>query len=140
MKRNENFTAYETMPEALAIYLSQNGPHFNKKCCEFAIAQMYKIDDSGKESPIEAMSKGEVEELLRSHGVKVKNAQLDDVTYVANMCVADYYKSSVPTKSHLAMYIKESLDDPDGGEGLMFNRWIADMKWFGIAIPWYDFI
>ena len=34
------------MPEALSIYLSHNGPHFNKKCCEFAISQMYKTDET----------------------------------------------------------------------------------------------
>ncbi len=140
MKNRENFTAYEIMPEALSIYLSHNGPHFNKKCCEFAISQMYKTDENGKEKDIEPFEKGQVEELLRAYGIKVKYAQLEDITYVANMCKADYYEGSVPTKQHLAMYIKETLDDPDGCEGLMFNRWIADMKWLGVAIPWDDFI
>lgn len=140
MKHRENFTAYETMPEDLAIYLSHYGPHFNKKCCEFAIKQMYKHDDKGNEVEINAWSKGEVEELLRAYGIKVKNAQLEDITYVANMCKADYFEGSVPSKQHVAMYVKESLDDPDGAEGLMFNRWIADMKWFGIAIDWSEFL
>ena len=39
-----------------------------------------------------------------------------------------------------AMYVHETLDDPDGCEGLVFNRWIADMKWLGIAISWSDFL
>lgn len=56
------------------------------------------------------------------------------------MCKADYLKGSVPTEQHLAMYVHETLDDPDGCEGLVFNRWIADMKWLGIAIPWSDFL
>ena len=30
--------------------------------------------------------------------------------------------------------------DPDGAEGLVFNRWIADMKWLGIPIPWDEFL
>ena len=30
--------------------------------------------------------------------------------------------------------------DPDGAEGLMFNRWIADMKWLGEPIDWSEFI
>ena len=124
------------MPEDLAIYLSHYGPHFNRKCCEFAISQMYK-DDNEEFKPYE---KGEVEEFLRAYGIKVKYAQLEDITYVANMCKADYLKGSVPTEQHLAMYVHETLDDPDGCEGLVFNRWIADMKWLGIAIPWSDFL
>lgn len=140
MHNRENLTAYEIMPEDLAIYLSHNGPHFNKKCCEFAVSQMFKTDDKGKEQKIVPYDKGKVEEMLRAYNVKVKYAQLEDITYVANMCQADYLKGSVPTEQHLAMYVKETLDDPDGCEGLVFNRWIADMKWLGIAIPWDDFI
>lgn len=140
MHNRENLTAYEIMPEDLAIYLSHNGPHFNKKCCEFAISQMFKTDDKGKEQKIVPYDKGKVEEMLRAYSIKVKYAQLEDITYVANMCQADYLKGSVPTEQHLAMYVKETLDDPDGCEGFVFNRWIADMKWLGIAIPWDDFI
>lgn len=140
MHRRENFTAYETMPEDLAVYLSQYGPHFNKKCCEFAVSQMYKTDDKGKEDYIKPYDKAKVEELLRAYGVKVKYAQLDDVVYVANMCQADYLKSSVPNEQYLAMFVRDVIDDPDGCDGLIFNRWIADMKWLGIAIPWDDFI
>ena len=67
MHNRENLTAYEIMPEDLAIYLSHNGPHFNKKCCEFAVSQMYKED--GEE--IKPYEKGEVEEFLRAYGIKV---------------------------------------------------------------------
>ena len=139
MHNRENLTAYEIMPD-LAIYLSHNGPHFNKKCCDFAVSQMYKIDEKGNEKSITPYNKAKVEEMLRAYGIKVKYAQLEDITYVANMCQADYLKGSVPTEQHLAMYVKETLDDPDGCEGLVFNRWIGDMKWLGIAIPWDEFI
>ena len=40
----------------------------------------------------------------------------------------------------MAKYIKDTLDDADGAEGLTFNRWVADMKWLGVPIPWEDFI
>lgn len=140
MNRRENFTAYEIMPEDLAIYLSHNGPHFNKAACEFAVAQMYKVDDNDKELSITPISKREVDNLLRLYKVDVKNNHLYDATYVANMCKADYYDSSVKGQDGLAKYIKDTLDDPDGVEGLTFNRWIADMKWLGIPIPWDEFI
>ena len=136
MHKRENLTSYEVMPEDLAIYLSHYGPHFNKKCCDFAVSQMYK--DEGEE--FKPYSKQEVEDILKAYGIKVKYAQLEDTTYVANMCKADYLNGSVPTEQHLAMYVKETLDDPDGCEGLMFNRWINDMSWLGIAIPWDEFV
>lgn len=140
MHRRENFTAYETMPEDLAIYMSQNGPHFNKKACKFAVAQMYKKGDNGKEEFIDALSKEQVDNLLSAYNVKIKNNYLYDATYVANMCKADYLGSSISNDSNLVKYIKDTLDDPDGCEGLTFNRWIADMKWLGIPIPWDEFI
>lgn len=140
MHNRENFTAYETMPEDLAIYLSQYGPHFNKKCCEFAVSNMYKTDASGKEVDIKPYTKEEVNELLKAYNVKVKYAQLHDTVYVANMCKADYLDSSVKGEEGVAKYIKDAIDDPDGVEGLIFNRWIADMKWLGVAIPWDEFI
>ena len=136
MHRRENFTAYETMPEDLAIYFSHNGPHFNKQACKFAVSQMYKDEDE----EFTPFTKEQVDSLLQSYNVKIKNNKLHDYVYVANMCKADYLSSSVPNESYLAKYIKDTLDDPDGMEGLTFNRWIADMKWLGIPIPWDEFL
>lgn len=136
----ENFTAYETMPEDLAIYLSHNGPHFNKKACKFATDNMFIKDENGKEKEITPFSKQEVDEILKAYGIKIKNGKLYDTVYVANMCKADYLGSSVPSEDYMAKYIKDTLDDPDGLEGLTFNRWIADMKWIGIPIPWDELI
>lgn len=140
MHRRENFTAYEIMPEDLAIYMSHNGPHFNSRCCQFAVENMYKTDANGNETPIKEMKKDEVDRLLASYNIDVKNAKLYDTVYVANMIMADYYGISILTKELLAKHIKATLDDPDGMEGLVFNRWIADMKWLGIPIPWEEFI
>lgn len=136
MHKRENFTAYETMPEDLAIYMSHNGPHFNKYACKFAVDQMYKDEDE----EFKPFTKEQVDGFLQSYKVKVKNNHLYDAVYVANMCKADYLGSSVPTEEHVAKYIKDTLDDPDGAEGLVFNRWIADMKWLGIPIPWDEFV
>ena len=136
MHSRENFTAYETMPEDLAIYLSHNGPHFNRAACDFAVSQMYKDD----EDYITPMTKEEVNYLLKNYKVNIKNNKLYDAVYVANMCKADYFGSSVINDEGLAKFIKDTLDDPDGMEGVTFNRWIADMKWLGIPIPWDEFL
>lgn len=139
MKHRENFTAYETMPEDLAIYLSHNGPHFNHAALTFALENMY-TEENGREIPLKPYTKQQVDNMLATHNVKIKNNRLYDATYVANMCKADYYGSSISSEENLVKYIKDTLDDPDGIEGLTFNRWIADMKWLGVPIPWEDFI
>lgn len=140
MHSRENFTAYEIMPDDLAIYLSHNGPHFNRKACEFAVAQMFKKDEDGEEEEITIIPKKDVDTLLDAYGIKIKNNKLYDATYLANMVKADYLGRSIPSEDYMAKWIKDTLDDPDGMEGLTFNRWIADMKWLGIPIPWEDFL
>lgn len=140
MHRRENFTAYETMPEDLAIYLSHYGPHFTKELCEFAASKMYRVGPNGKKEYIKPYTKAQVDEILQAYDVKLEYAQLHDATYVANMCKADYLGSSIVDEAHLAKYIKDTIDDPDAIDGFVFNRWIGDMKWLGVAIPWYDFV
>lgn len=135
----ENFTAYEVMPEDLAIYLSHNGPHFNKEAFEFAISNMYKDEDEDKDD-FKPIDKRQVDAILTKYNIKIKNNKLYDAAYVANMCIADYLNSSIANEQLMAKFIKDTLDDPDGCEGLIFNRWIADMKWIGIPIPWDEFI
>ena len=139
MHRRENFTAYEVMPEDLMIYMSHYGPHFNKAAFKFAVSNMYKDEDEEKDSfkPIE---KPQVDAILTKYNIKVNNNKLYDAAYVANMGIADYLGSSVANEQMLARFIKDTLDDPDGCEGLTFNRWIADMKWLGIPIPWDEFV
>ena len=134
--RRENFTAYETMPEDLAIYLSHNGPHFNKAAYEFAVGEMYKDG----EASVKPITKEAINKLLTTYGIKIKNNHLYDAAYVATMCKDDYYNSSVLGEDNLAKFVRDTLDDPDGVEGLTFNRWIADMKWLGIPIPWDEFL
>ena len=39
----------------------------------------------------------------------------------------DYMVSSIIDLKHLAMYVKDVIDDKDGYDGIVFNRWYADM-------------
>lgn len=63
----------------------------------------------------------------------------DDV-YVANMCKADFYGSSITDEMHLAKYVKDVIDDDDAYDGIVFNMWYADMCYTGIAIDWEDML
>jgi hypothetical protein len=132
---NTDLTQYDIKPADMVNYLRYNGPHFNKKLCDFAVSLMTKKVGS-VQVPIVAMSKEEVDQLLKNNGITLKNGQLYDRVFVANMCKADFLGSSIKDEKHLALYVKDVIDDIDAPDGLVFNRWYADMCYKGIAIDW----
>ena len=96
----ERLDMYSRMPSGLQEYIESNGPHFNRKLCEWAVSKMIVKDDSGKEKKLEAWTQDEVEELLKKYGVQVKNDKGYDVCYIANMFKADFFKKSITDEAH----------------------------------------
>lgn len=47
------------------------------------------------------------------NGIKLENDSGYDACYVANMCKADYYKRSIADEAHLALFVKDYIDDVD---------------------------
>lgn len=135
MKR-VNFTDYDEKPGDMINYLRYYGPHFNKKLCEFAVSLMSKEDDK----PIKPFSREEVRTMMSNYGIQLKHDQLYDSTYVANMCKADFLGSSIEDEKHAVLYIKNVIDDPDAPDGIVFNRWYADMCYMGIAVDWTEML
>lgn len=125
----------------MEAYLSNFGWHFNKKMCDFAVSLMKKINPAtGKKERIEPISKEKVEELLTKYGMKLDNNSLYDFVYVANMGKADFFKSSIPDEQHLAVYVKDVIDDPDAPDGTTTRRWYATMIAAGEPIEWDEMI
>lgn len=117
-------------------YLNQYGHHFNKKLCEFAVSMMET--DKGAITPL---SKQDVDQMLTQNNIKLQYNILYDYVYVANMCKADFLGDAVPDDTiHLCKYIKGVIDDPDGYDGQVFNRWISDVEGMRIPIDWSEFI
>ena len=137
--RRTSLTQYEEYPKAMLIYMRNYGPHFNRKLYEFAVSMMYKEED-GEEKKVKGYSREEVNSMLSLQGVKVKRNQLYDAAYVATMCKADFLGSSITDEYHLALYVKDVIDDVDAPDGLVFNRWYADMCYNGIAIDWEEML
>ena len=125
----------------MEAYLSNFGWHFNKKMCDFAVSLMKKINPAtGKKERIEPISKEKVEELLTKYGMKLDNNSLYDFVYVANMGKADFFKSSIPDEQHLAVNVKDVIDDPDAPDGTTMRRWYATMIAAGEPIEWDEMI
>lgn len=120
-------------------YLATYGWHFSKKMCEWAVGNM-KVEKNGKPENLEAMKRDDVEEMLKKLGIKLEKDKGYDAVYVANMAKADYFKSSIPDEAHLAMFVKDYIDDPDGYEGLPFTRFYADCIGSGTPIMWEDML
>lgn len=134
-----NLTQYDEIPQAMVAYLRHYGPHFNKRLFEFAISHMTMMEN-GREVKLRPYTKEEYKSILAKYGITLKNDQLYDGQYVACMCRADFIGSSIPDEAHLAKYVKDVIDDVDGYDGIVFNRWYADMCYTGIAIDWEDML
>ena len=123
---------YDDRPKSMKRYLKYYGQHFNNKLCHFAISKM----DHDK-TPI---PKEKVDEILTKYGIRLNNNQLYDYVYVLNMGNNDFMGSSIIDEKHLALYVKDVIDDKDGYDGIVFNRWYADMVRLGIPIEWDDMV
>ena len=132
-----NLLMFDGIPEDAYRYLSNYGFHFNKKACEFAVSMMSKREaGTGKLVPLEMVSKDDVEAMLTKHNVKLENDCMYDSTYVANMLMSDMYKSSIPDEQHLALGIKDLIDDIDQRDGYLFVRWYSNVLFNGNPIDW----
>ena len=126
------------MPSGMKEYLEAYGWHFSKKMCEWATGKMKCKDETGKAKKLEPMKKDEVEELLKKYGVKLENDKGYDCVYVANMAKNDFYKSAIQDDAHLALFIKDYIDDVDAYPGMPFTRFYADCIGSGTPINWED--
>lgn len=135
-----DLTQFDIKPEAMVNYLRYNGPHFNKKLLQFATSKMTKKGINGKETAIVPYTIEQVDNIIRINNITLEYNQLYDYVFVANMCKADYLGSSITDEMHLAKYIKDVIDDVDGYDGIVFNRWYADMCRKGIVINWEEMI
>lgn len=132
--------ARDEFPSGMEEYLAHNGWHFNKKMFEWATSGMYKTDNSGKRTYISVLSKEVVDDMLRRYGITLDNKFGYDYVYVANMGKADYLNSSIIDEQHLALFIKDYVDDKDGYPELPFTRFYADCVGSGTPIEWEDMI
>ena len=123
---------YDDRPSSMKRYLRYYGQHFNKKLCNFAVSKM----KHGK--PV--INKEKCDEILQNAGIKLENNELYDYVYVLNMGNNDFMGSSISDEKHLAIYVKDVIDDKDGYDGIVFNRWYADMVTLGIPIEWEEML
>ena len=132
---NNRLDARDRFPSGMEEYLSAYNWCFSKKMCEWAISRMK--DRSGSKV---SLTKTEADDILSRYGVTLEHNKAYDYVYVMAMAKADYYGSSIADDSHLAMFVKDYIDDPDGYDGLAFTRFYADCIGKGTPILWEDML
>ena len=85
-------------------------------------------------------TKEQVDNLLTAHKIVLSRNKGYDYVFVANMGKADYLGSSIIDDQHLALYIKDTIEDEDAGDGTTMRRWYATMVSNGEVIDWEDFV
>lgn len=128
---------YDILPEEMRRYISFYGFHFSKKAFEYAVKRMKRKNEStGKMDAITPVTKERVDELIKAHNIKIENDTLYDAAYLYNMVKADYWGSSIEDDKHALLYVKDTLDDPDGSDELPFRFWLQKMVALGKPVDW----
>lgn len=95
-----------------------------------------KNPTTGKMERVEPLDKDAVDAIMTAQGVRLERAVRLDYVYVANMAKADFWKSSIEDDKHLALLVKDIVDDPDAADGHIMRRWHADMVGLGEPVEW----
>lgn len=132
---------YDDFPAGMVNYMRNYGKHFNKKMYEFAVSKMYKVNktNNSKENA-KPLSREEFDLMMTKFNIKLNNDVLYDGMYVMSMATSDFFGSSLPDEHHVALYVKDYIDDPDQVDGFVFNRFYADCVLKGEPIEWDDML
>lgn len=132
---------YDDIPSEMRTYLRHYGWHFNKKAYEYACESMRRRNaQTGRMERVEPYTKEQVDELLKKYNITLENNVGYDYVFVAQMCKADYLKSSVADEQHLALYVKDVVDDADAGDGEIMRKWHAAMDARGEIVEWDEIV
>lgn len=88
-----------------------------------------------KMRPVE---KSVFDEKMRANGITLKNDKGYDGVYAWSMGTSDYLGSSIPDEAHLAKFVKDYCDDPDGSPTRAFDEFYAKTMALDIPIVWED--
>lgn len=114
-------------------YKEKNGMHFSDKLANWASAKMVNIDGKTHNWTVD-----DVKAASTSLGYSLKNGYTwGDVAYMANMIYADYIQV-LKAETDAVKMANIIMADPDGYEGMVFNRYTADIMAKNVDVPWEE--
>lgn len=122
--------------EDRAIYEDAYHGQFSRRLAKWAISNM-KVKDTatGKMKTITPIQPDDVEEILGANKVELPQECLYTAWYLFNMTIADY-PESLKTNEQRALYVKETICDPDGDPTNVLACFEAKMCNAGVPIYW----
>lgn len=128
---------FDITPKGMDAYMASHGRHFSKPMLEWAVSMMR--DRKGAKHPVPEKKK--IDDTLRAYGIELeRNKGYYDALYVWSMAKSDYLGSSIPDEAHLALYVKDYIDDKDGNPTRAFDEFYINCIAKGVDIPWEDVI
>ena len=128
---------YEILPAGMEAYLAAHGRHFSKPMLEWAVGKMK--DRKGNKGVV--VDRKQFDEAMKAYGLMLNRDEgYYDGPYIWSMARSDYYGSSIIDDHHLALYVKDYIDDVDGNPTRAFDEFYINCIAKGIDIPWEDLI
>ena len=116
-------------------YKEKHGMHFSDKMAMWASAHMENAD--GKEH---GWSVDDVKSAFKALGFeKPEKCTWGDATYLANMYYADFMPM-LKAETDAVKMAYYAMKDPDGYEGMAFNRYTSDIMSKNADVPWNKLI
>ena len=119
--------------------MDANQGHFSKLLAQWAISRMRVRDNKGNLEKLKSVSFDEVETILKEQGIGIREESVYDAWYLYNMCLADY-RRSLPERKDIAMYIDETINDPDCDPTAVLACFRAKMDIMRVPIHWERYL
>ena len=128
------------MSEGRAMYEDENHGLFSKRLAEWAIGKMKTEDNvTGMMKPIASRKLDDVREVPKENKVDIPEECIYTAWYLFNMAIADYPKS-LKTDEQRALFVEETLFDPDGIVENVLDCFATKMCNAGKPIYWEEFL
>jgi len=132
----EEFNAYNPWldQDGYQEYIAENGHHFNRKLAVWAINRMENDDGSDYHRMPEAVKAM----WNKNNKVLPEGSTWGDATYAYNMAYADFHPDPLKTEDEVLIQSYKDVIDKDGYPEKIFNRWLSDIVYKRISVPWKD--
>lgn len=104
-------------------YIARHGYHFTADLADCATKMLKNANHREHRWTSE-----QIRQQLAIHGLNDwGKCTLGDITFLANMAYADFYPEVLSSEHACIKYAIAVAKDPDGYDGIVFSRWIADL-------------